>query len=526
MSSATCTETIQPLETLPEALTGRIQETEAQASTVLAARPISPLVVEQAGEIDSIGNTRPKTVVAITVCATGLNALLASLVIITFPTIASDLHLSTELLLWPISVYSLTCGCTLLLLGSIADAVGSRPMYLAGCLFQTAFTLACGLSRTSSQIIIFRGFGGVASSFLLPSAVSIVSEAFPDGKQRNMAFAFLGGSQPVGFSIGLLLGGLLSNAIGWRWGFYIASIVSGGIFALAFWALPQREQKGSDLWAYLKHGIDWVGIVIGSASVGLLSYAFTTITDKISNITQPGTLVTLILSVALAPAFVLWVGRQERLGKPAVIPNSLWRNPIFTSICLGLFLTWGLLFFQKVQNISPLQTSLRFLPGVVSASLSTLVVGFLAHRVHIGWAISCGMSLTAVGILLMSVIQPQWSYWVCAFPAVILSPIGGDALFTISNLVITSVFPQQTQALAGGVLNTITQLAKTVSLATSGAIAGSVTSHSRHDPKTSPSALMAGYRAAFWYFFALSCATILLLAWGLRGIGRLGVKKA
>lgn len=232
---------------------------------------------------------------------------------------------------------------------------------------------------------------------------------------------------------------------------------------------------------------------------------------------------------------MLWVGRQERLGKPAVIPNSLWRNRIFTVICLGLFLVWGAatssdsyqsLFFQNIQRISPLQTSLRFLPGVVSATLSTLAVGFLAHRVNIGWAISCGMLLTSTGILLMCIIQPQWSYWVCAFLVVVLSPIGADALFTISNLVITSVFPQQTQGLAGSVLNTITQLAKTVSLATSGAISGSVTSHSRHDPKTSPSALMDGYRAAFWYFFAMSCATMLLFAWGLRGIGRLGMKKA
>ncbi|KAF2844367.1 integral membrane protein [Plenodomus tracheiphilus IPT5] len=535
MKTSTCTETVQPLETLPEAFPGRIQETEAQASTVLAGRPLSPLVVGEAGENEIIRSARSKTVVAITVCATGLNALLASLVIITFPSIASDLHLSTELQLWPISVYSLTCGCTLLLLGSITDAVGSRPIYLAGCLFQTAFTLACGLSQTGAQIIIFRGFGGVASSFLLPSAVSIVSETFPDGKQRNMAFAFLGGSQPVGFAVGLLLGGLLSDAIGWRWGFYIASIVSGVVFALAFWAIPpQKKQKRSELLAHLKHEIDWIGIVIGSASVGLLSYAFTTITDKVVNITQPGTLVTLILSVVLAPAFVLWVGRQERLGKPAVIPNSLWRNRIFTTICLGLFLTWGAvtssdsyqsLFFQEVQTNSPLQTSLRFLPGVVSASLSTLLVGFLAHRVHIGWAVSCGMLVTAVGILLMCIIQPEWSYWACAFLAVVLSPIGGDALYTVSNLVITSVFPRQTQALAGGVLNTITQLAKTVSLATSGAIAGSVTSRSRHE-KTSPSALMEGYRAAFWYFFALACATILLFVWGLRGIGRLDKKKA
>jgi MFS family permease len=135
------------------------------------------------------------------------------------------------------------------------------------------------------------------------------------------------------------------------------------------------------------------------------------------------------------------------------------------------------------------------------------------------------MLVTAVGILLMAIIQPQWSYWVCAFFAVVLSPIGGDALYTVSNLVVTSVFPERTQALAGGVLNTLTQLAKTVSLATSGAIAGSVTSLSRYESKESSPALMEGYRAAFWYFFALSCTTILLFVWGLRGIGTMIKKK-
>ena len=218
-----------------------------------------------------------------------------------------------------------------------------------------------------------------------------------------------------------------------------------------------------------------------------------------------------------------------------MIPNSLWRNRIFTTICLGLFLAWGAvtsadsyqsLFFQEVQNISGLQTSLRFLPGVFSATVTAVVVGLLAHRVHIGWAVSCGMLFTAVGILLMAIVQPQWSYWTCAFLAIILTPIGADGLFTISSLVITSMFPRKTQGLAGGVLNTITQLAKTVFLATSGAIAGSVTASSRYEPKTSPPALMEGYRASFWYFFSLSCTTMLLLAWGLRGIGRLGLKKA
>lgn len=100
MGSATFTKTIQPPVTLPKALTGGLQETEAQDSTALGARPISPLVVGQAGENENTGNTRSKIVVVITVCATGLNALLASLVVITIPSIASDLHLGRELLLW------------------------------------------------------------------------------------------------------------------------------------------------------------------------------------------------------------------------------------------------------------------------------------------------------------------------------------------------------------------------------------------------------------------------------------------
>lgn len=95
-----CTEMSQPLETLTEALTGGIQETEAQAFTVLAVRPISPLVVGQAGENENTGNSRSKAIVAVAVCATGLNSLLHSMLIITLPTIASDLHLSTELLTW------------------------------------------------------------------------------------------------------------------------------------------------------------------------------------------------------------------------------------------------------------------------------------------------------------------------------------------------------------------------------------------------------------------------------------------
>jgi fucose permease len=183
------------------------------------------------------------------------------------------------------------------------------------------------------------------------------------------------------------------------------------------------------------------------------------------------------------------------------------------------------LFFQEVQEISPIQTSVRFLPAPVSGAIANVIMGLVAHKVRADWAVLVGLCLTSTAGLLMCIIQPEWTYWACAFPSVFLNPAGADALFTVSNLVITSVFPTKTQALAGSVFNTIAQIGKSVGLATGAVIASSVTARSPHEDKVSPPALMDGYRAAFWYLFAMSCATTLLLVWGLRGIGRVGMKR-
>ena len=258
------------------------------------------------------------------------------------------------------------------------------------------------------------------------------------------------------------------------------------------------------------------------------------ISEETARIREPTTLGLLITAIALIPAFIFWVGRQERLGRPAIIPNSLWRNRIFSIICIGVFITWGTfnavesyhtLFFQNVQKLSAIQTSIRFLPGPVAGALANLVMGLIAHRVRADWAVTVGLFCTTLGGLLMCIIQPEWSYWSCAFLSVFFNPIGADALFTVSNLVITSVFPARTQGLAGGVFNTVAQIGKSVGLATSAVIASSVTEHSGYIEKESPAALMEGFRAAFWYLFALSCATGLLLGWGLMGIGRVGMKR-
>lgn len=174
----------------------------------------------------------------------------------------------------PNSIYALTCGCSLILAGAVADVVGSRFMYLLGTFLQSVFTLACGLAQDSLQLIFFRGLAGVAIAFCLPSAVSLITAYFPHGQRRNLAFAAMGGGQPVGFSIGLTLGGVLADGPGWRVGFYIAAAFNTVLLVLALWYLPKPSEPDPMSFHRLRTEIDWPGALILSTCLGLLSYVF------------------------------------------------------------------------------------------------------------------------------------------------------------------------------------------------------------------------------------------------------------
>ena len=148
-------------------------------------------------------------------------------------------------------------------------------MYLFGCLLQSAFTLASGLAQDSFQLIFFRALAGIAIAFCLPSAVSLITFYFPHGKRRNLAFAAMGSGQPIGFSLGLTIGGVLADGPGWRVGFYIAAALNTILLVISVWGLPKpQRERGSSSLSRLRKEIDWVGALILSTSLGLLSYVF------------------------------------------------------------------------------------------------------------------------------------------------------------------------------------------------------------------------------------------------------------
>lgn len=148
-------------------------------------------------------------------------------------------------------------------------------MYLTGCFLQFCFTLACGLARTGTQMIVFRAFGGLAIAMCLPSAVSIITSTFPAGQRRNIAFASMGGGQPIGFAVGLTVGGVFTDTIGWQWGFYIGAIITAIVLVLAAFVLRKDDQdKRSVSLQRLAKDVDWVGAMIASLSLAGLSYTF------------------------------------------------------------------------------------------------------------------------------------------------------------------------------------------------------------------------------------------------------------
>lgn len=158
----------------------------------------------------------------------------------------------------------------------MADVVGRRTIFITGSAFLCAFTLGCGLSTTFVQLLVFRGFQGIAISFCLPSGVGIITNAFPQGQRRNIAFAALGGGQPVGYAIGLVLGGFFVESIGWRYGYHFGTVCGGIITAVAIWSLPidnSNISRGTML-KRMKEEIDWIGAGIASTSLAMLFYVF------------------------------------------------------------------------------------------------------------------------------------------------------------------------------------------------------------------------------------------------------------
>lgn len=261
------------------------------------------------------------------------------------------------------------------------------------------------------------------------------------------------------------------------------------------------------------------------------------ITTSTRYIYQAHVIALLVLSCLTVPAFIWWMSHQAQHQRPALIPNSLWMNVPFTSVCLMLLLSFGVmqvfelltsLYFQQVQHLSALSSSIRFLPSLIIGAGLNLTTGLIVHRTPAAMLVVCTSTLSAGSPLLMALIKTQWPYWYDAFPAQILEPLCVEVLFTVGLLVVSETFPTNTQALAGAVFTAIGQFGQAIGLALVSVISNAVIHKAQTDAGLmQPGAveLLEGYRAGFWTSFAWMCMSCFIGVVGLRKVGRVGLKR-
>lgn len=201
----------------------------------------------------------------------------SGIITVGLPAIASSISLQRSLYLWPSSIYNLTSGAALLIAGSVADIIGARHVEVCGIFLLGVFVLACGLAQTGVQFIVFRALQGIALAMHIPASVSIITAAVPAGRARNIGFGCLGLTQPLGFSFGMVISGIMIERIGWRSAFYLSGAGILIAAAASWFTLPKIKPENEGLiirglLERLRREVDWVGGAIASSGLALLSY--------------------------------------------------------------------------------------------------------------------------------------------------------------------------------------------------------------------------------------------------------------
>jgi predicted MFS family arabinose efflux permease len=215
-----------------------------------------------------------------------------------------------------------------------------------------------------------------------------------------------------------VLGGFFVDSIGWRYGYYIGAVLIFIIFLVSIFGIPNKNgaetQSIQTILHRMKSEIDWIGCVLLSTPLGMFSYVFAVVASGKSHFLEPASLLMFSIAVFLVPVFVWYSQRQERLGRKAIIPPSLWKNRVFTSLCLVVFLMWATsesmqffltLFYQSIQQLSAIHTSIRFLPMVIMGSLTNILTGWLVKRVRADVLLLGSAVVSTIAPLLLAIVN-------------------------------------------------------------------------------------------------------------------------
>jgi EmrB/QacA subfamily drug resistance transporter len=383
----------------------------------------------------------------------------ATITNIALPNIQTDLGVSDANLAWIVNSYALAFGGLLLLGGRAGDLFGRRRMFQAGITVFTLASLLGGLAPNEELLIAARILQGIGAALAAPSALALITTTFPEGKPRNTAMGVYAAMAGIGATVGLLLGGVLTDVLDWRWVFFV-NIPIGLFVLVGTRALVEAERHRGRL--------DVPGAITGTGGLIALVYGITRggehgWTDRL-------TLTTFVLAAALLVAFLFHQARAEHPMMPLRLFKDRNRAGSYATMLFigaGMFATFYFLtlYMQLILGYSPVKTGFAYMPisiGMgVAATLSSKLVAHVAPRVIAG----PGLLVAAVGMLWFSALTPSSSYAGHLMPAMLVTGLGLGTGFVPMTLGAVSGVAHQDTGIASALLNTAQQIGGALGLA-------------------------------------------------------------
>jgi EmrB/QacA subfamily drug resistance transporter len=416
-----------------------------------------------------------------------------AIVNVALPSIQVDLGFSQEDLQWVISAYALVFGGVLLLGGRAADMLGRRRVFLGGIAVFTVASLLAGLAWSEPSLIGARALQGLGAAIITPAALSILSTTFAEGRERNIALAAWGAVGGFGAVAGVLLGGVLTDALSWEWIFFVN--VPVGVLGFALAPVLLHESRDAHVSRF-----DLPGAVLVTGGLSSLVYAITQAGQK--GWLSGETLGVAAGSLALLVAFVAWELRHpEPLMRFGILSTRTVSGANVAGLILGtalfsmfLMLT---LYMQQVLGYSAMKSGLAYLAVAGTAILWSGVAGQLVTRVGVKPVLVVGMTMLTVGLLYFTRVSVDGSYLGDLMPGFLIIGVGiGFSFVPISIAALAGVGPSEA-GLASGLINTSQQIGGALGIAALSTIATSHTEDSLGSGHAVPVALVDGFQSAF-----------------------------
>jgi EmrB/QacA subfamily drug resistance transporter len=396
----------------------------------------------------------------------------ATIVNVALPHIQRSLGFSGTGLEWIVTAYALAFGSLLLLGGRLGDIYGRRTIFIAGVALFSIGSLLGGFATSQWMLLTFRAIQGAGGAMAAPTALALIATTFPMGVARNRALGVYAGMSGAGGAVGLLLGGVLTSYVSWRWVFFVNVPIGIMVISLAPFALATTKR--------VRLRLDLPGVITSATGLGLLVYGLTHAAagqNGVSHWGSPVTISALVGAVVLLTAFIFIERRSSHAELPLHLLASRRRSGAYVMMLLVGTALFSVFFFltlyiQTVWGYSAVKAGLAWLPFPIALIAVNLIVArSLVTRIGVRPPLLVGPLVSGLGFLWLSRLSETGSYWTTLLLPSLVVAIGMGMMFVpLTLMVVSHVKPQETGA-ASGLLNTGQQIGGAIGLAAIGTIA-------------------------------------------------------